>query len=78
MLYQDFIESEDPDEKHSLYSVAVELRNSDIKPKPGYEYDEHYDFLGAAAQGKMESVSRVDWNWNALRREKGNSERNNQ
>ena len=55
----------------TLTADGTEWLDPDAKPA----IDE---FWGVAAAGKMESWSKVDWNWNALRRDNGNSERSKQ
>ena len=54
---------------HDIYSVSVVLREDNTKVRDGHEPANH-DFHGAAVAGRMTSLSKVNWKWRALRREK--------
>ena len=53
------------------YSLSIALKDSDTHVKDGHEPAEH-DFNGGAVAGRMTSLSRVNWDWKALKRERNN------
>lgn len=54
----------------AVYGIGVSLRD-DTRIKTGH--DPHgYDFHGCGVAGRMTSLSKVDWDWKALKRERNN------
>lgn len=56
---------------YDIYSTSVVLREDNTKVRDGHEPANH-DFHGGAVAGRMTSLSRVNWDWKALKRERNN------